>query len=155
MRRIYKLAPVILIESLTKDSNTALALSLDEINLIKSENDDIWEVEADETITNKMATFYQKTNSTYEQLIEKLKHFKTNDVQIPFVLSALASYKNIQNATLVQIKYNEIQAVSTKQFQKSGSQLNVDFSFLTVWTNLTGCAAGNMGFSQRNQKFIQ
>ena len=149
-KRAYKLAPVILVESLTKDINTVLALSLDEINLIKSENDEIWEESSDD----KMASFYQKINHTYEQLIEKLKHFKTNEMQIPFMLNALAAYKNIQNATLVQVKYNDIQAVSSKQFQKNSSQINFDFSFVQTWSQLAG-SSGSVAFSQRNPKFIQ
>lgn len=148
---MYKLAPVVLVESLTKDTTTALALSLDELGLIKSGDDEIWEEDSEQS-NNKMRTFFERTNQTYENLIEKLKHFKANDIQVPFVTSSLANYKNIQNATLVQVNYNEIQAISTKQFQKN-PQFNLEFSFVQLWSQITGQAA-HIPFA-RNKKFVQ
>lgn len=144
---VYKLAPVILVEPLTKNDNLALALSLDEISITKNSDDELWE--EDDSITNKMTSFFERANSTYESLIEKLKSFKTNDVQIPFILKSLATYKSIKNATLVQIKYSDVQAISTKLFQKN-PQLHFDFSFSAIWTQMTDSQT-----PLRNEKFIQ
>jgi hypothetical protein len=99
-----------------------------------------------------MRAFFERTNQTYENLIEKLKHFKANDIQVPFVMSSLATFKNIQNSTLLQVSYNEIQAISTKQFQKN-PQFNLDFSFSQLWSQTTG-QAGHIPFA-RNKKFVQ
>lgn len=142
----YKLAPLMLVESFTKDKTIVLALALDEINLIKSDDEnELWDDDAQTMY--KMTTFFEKTNNTYENLIEKLKKFKTNDVQIPFTYNSLATYKNIQNATLVEIKYNDIQAISSILVQKN-SQIVFDLSFVQVWSQM-----GNHG--KRTQKFVQ
>ena len=144
--RTYKLAPLILVESFTKDRSTVLALALDEINLAKSDDDsELWE--DDDQSTFKMTSFFEKTNPTYENLIEKLKKFRVIDVQIPFTFSSLATYKNLQNATLVQIKYNDIQAISSLLIQRN-PQVNFDPSFTNIWYQY-----GN--FNQRTQKFVQ
>lgn len=144
---VYKLAPVILVEAMTKDDSPKFALSLDEINVVKNSDDELWE--EDDSLTNKMTSFYERTNSTYETLIEKLKSFMTNEVQIPFILSSLATYKSIKNATLVQIRYADIKAISNKQFQKN-AQLHFDFSFVQIWHQTT-----RYNSFQRNEIFIQ
>jgi antiviral helicase SKI2 len=150
-RVVYKLAPVVLIEAMSKEANCALALSLDELTLVKNDdNEQIWEEE--DTIYNRMTSFYDKTNPVYENAIEKLKNFTTNEVQIPFLLHSLASYKSVKNATLVQIRYSDIQAISTKQFQKN-SQLQLDFSFISIWRQMVDSKASFI--SNRNQKFIR
>jgi hypothetical protein len=138
---MYRLAPLVLVESFTKDKNAVLALALDE-TCVLNENE-LWDQDEDD----KMTSFFEKTNTTYENLIEKLKKFKTNDPQIPFVFSSLATYKSLQNATLVQIKYNDIQAISNILVQKN-TQLSFDLSFLQIWYQ-----HGNL--IQRNQKFVQ
>ena len=145
---VFKLAPVVLVEAFSKDRTVVLALSLDEISVVRNDEDELWEDE-ESTIEYKMTAFYEKTNSQYEALVEKLKNFKANEVQIPFNFASLASYKSIQNATLVQIKYNDIQAIANRCIQKSG-QLNFDFSFAAVWFQ---CNAGQQ--QQRNQKLVQ
>lgn len=124
-----------------------LALSLDEISIVKNDENELWEDE-DSPIEFKMTCFYEKTNQQYETLIEKLKNFKANEVQIPFNFSSLATFKNIQNATLIQIKYNDIQAIANRCIKKT-AQLNFDFSFLHVWYQ---CNAGQQA---RNLKIIQ
>lgn len=140
----YKLAPLVLVESITKDRTSVIALALDEINIIKSDEDELWE---DDDYSYKMTSFFEKTNSTYENLIEKLKKFRITDVQIPFVFNSLATYKNLQNATLVQIKYNDIQAISNILVQKN-TQLNFDLSFAQIWYQ-------HGSFNRRNHKFVQ
>lgn len=144
---VYKLAPVILVESFSRDVNSVLALSLDEIGVMKSEDDDLWE--EDDSITNKMTSFYDKTNLQYEHLIEKLKSFKTNEIQIPLVLKSLETYKNIKNATLIKIKYADIQLISSKLVVKN-SQFNFDFSFVSLLDQFN-----EFNFTQRNRKFVQ
>ena len=118
-------------DTLLKDKTQVLALSLDELAVIKNEDDELWDDE-ESSIEYKMTAFYEKTNNQYETLIEKLKNFKANEVQIPFNFSSLATYKNIQNATLVQIRYNDIQAIANRCIQKT-PQLNFDFSFNSIW----------------------
>ena len=39
----YKLAPLVLVESITKDRTSVIALALDEINIVKSDEDELWE----------------------------------------------------------------------------------------------------------------
>lgn len=144
---VYKLAPVILVEAFSRDVNSALALSLDEVGVLKSGDDDLWE--EDDSITNKMTSFYDKTNPQYEHLIEKLKSFKTNEIQIPLVLKSLETFKNIKNATLIKIKYADIQLISSKLVVKN-SQFNFDFSFISLLDQFN-----EFNFMQRNIKFVQ
>jgi superfamily II RNA helicase len=147
----YKLAPVILLDQMTKDNNLVLALSLDEISPINDEeNNELWEDE--DSMRAKMTKFYDRPNGQFEELIEKLKRFKTNEVQIPFILNSLATYKSIKNATLIQIRYNDIQAISTKVFQKNPA-LYHDFSFTQVWNEITNTQATQM--YSRNRITIQ
>lgn len=150
----YRLAPVVLVEPLTKDTNSVLVLCLDELALVKPDDtDELWEEEENQSAAGRMNSFYDRTDPTYEHVIEKLKHFTTNDIQIPLNLNSLATYKSVKNATLAQINYTDILAVSTKQFQKS-SQLQLDFSFVSVWNQLVGANRSSFYFS-RNKKFIQ
>ena len=65
----YRLAPLVLVESFTKDKNAVLALALDETSLL-NENE-LWDQDDDDN--DKMTSFFEKTNPTYENLIEKLK----------------------------------------------------------------------------------
>ena len=147
----YKLAPVILLEPVTKDSGFVLALSLDEVNTSSRESsEELWEDE--DSMSSKMTSFYDRTDNNLESLVEKLKAFKVNDMQIPFMLSSLATYKNLKNSTLVQIRYDDIQAISTKVFQKN-PQLHYDFSFASVWREITNVPSSQM--LQRNVNSIQ
>lgn len=158
-RKMYKLAPVILIEALNKENNLALCLSLDEIRLPK-DDEELWE-ENDDDAFERINKSYDKYNQTYEYLIEKLKSFKSIQVQIPFLLSCLATYKDIKNATLIQIRYSDILAVSNKQFQKS-TQFNMDLSFIQIWQQFSNFSGNqfsdnvaNSDHSQRSKLFIQ
>ncbi len=144
---VFKLAPVLLVEAFSKDRTAVLALSLDEISVVPNDEDELWEDE-ESSIEYKMTAFYEKTNSQYETLIEKLKNFKSNEVQVPFNFASLATYKSIQNATLVQIKYNDIQAIANRCIQKSG-QLNYDLAFVASWFQC------NAGQQKRSQKLVQ
>lgn len=137
---------------MSKDNTHVLALSLGEISLLRSEETDLWEDEHDEkSILKKMVAFYDKVNQEYENLIEKLKNFTTNEVQIPFIMSSLATYRSVKNATLLLIKFTDIQAISTKQFQKN-AQVQVDFSFANpIWTQANSAGAG----STRTVKFVE
>ena len=137
----YKLAPVILVESFNKDKTTVLGICLDEISLIKNDEDELWE-DAN-SITYKMMSFYDKTNPTHENVIEKLKSFKMNEAQLPFTFASLATFQNIQNASLVTIKYSDIQAIVNKIYQK-----NFDYSFVQIWYQLSNVA-------ERDQRFVK
>jgi hypothetical protein len=159
-RKVYKLAPVILIEPLNKENNSALCLSLDEIRLPK-DDEELWEENDDDDAFERINKSYDKYNQTYECLIEKLKSFKSIQIQIPFLLSCLATYKDIKNATLIQIRYSDILAVSNKQYQKS-TQFNMDLSFIQIWqqfSNFSGNQfsekAPNADHSQRSKLLIQ
>jgi hypothetical protein len=157
---VYKLAPVILIEPLNKENNSALCLSLDEIRLPK-DDEELWEENDDDDAFERINKSYDKYNQTYECLIEKLKSFKSIQIQIPFLLSCLATYKDIKNATLIQIRYSDILAVSNKQYQKS-TQFNMDLSFIQIWQQFSNYSgnqfsekAPNADHSQRSKLLIQ
>ena len=149
-KKTYNLTPLILVEGFNKDKTYALAISLDEVTLTKTSDDELW----DEDDSDKMAGYYD-INPTYESLIEKLKNFRSNEVEIPFLVNSLALYRSIQNATLIQVKYHDIQFISTKIFQKS-TQLSFDFSFNSTWLEMTGLSSNQqVSANQRNIKFIQ
>jgi hypothetical protein len=158
----FKLAPVILVESFNKDTNHVLALSLNELKVATTINNDdsLWiDQDDDETIDqnayHKLLTFYDQKNDDYEQYIEKLKNFRMNRINPPFVLDSLMSYRNITNATLVQIKYSDIKAISTKLFQKN-PQLHFDYSFVDIWSEQMGSNSNEpMRSSKRDSKFIE
>ena len=143
----FKLSPVVLVESFSKDKSTVLALSLDEISVLKDDDNELWE-DDDAAAELRFTALYEKTNATYEALIEKLKNFKTNEVQIPFKFSSLATFKSIQSATLIQVKYSDIQAIANRFIQKN-PQLNFDFSFLPIWYQHA------QQQQSRNLKFVQ
>lgn len=100
----------------------------------------LWDEEEEEfynddsyTIKRKLTTFYSdRINSDFESLIEKLKQFRVTQVQAPLTLNSLAIYENTLNSTIVQLRFKDIQAISTKVFQKT-PQLNNDFSFTSIW----------------------
>ena len=131
------MAPVVLIEAMRKDKDSqtcVLALALDEVCVVKS--DELWEDEDERPAASHR--YYDKINASYETLIEKLKNFRTNEVELPLLGGHLATYKSIQHATLVQIRYADIRAVATRQMQKS-AQLPLDFSFAApLWSQCTG-----------------
>ena len=118
-----------------------MGICLDEISLIKNDEDELWE-DAN-SITYKMMSFYDKTNPTHENVIEKLKSFKMNEAQLPFTFASLATFQNIQNASLVTIKYSDIQAIVNKIYQK-----NFDYSFVQIWYQLSNVA-------ERDQRFVK
>jgi superfamily II RNA helicase len=150
---LYKLAPVILLEPITKDTGLVLALGLDEIGAARdtSNKDELWDDE--DSMMTKMTAFYgDRVNAHFENLVEKLKGFRVNDVQIPFIKSSMATYMNLKNATLVQIKYQDIQTISTKAFSKN-PQLHYDFSFAAAWKEITGVSSCQL--LNRNKNTIQ
>jgi superfamily II RNA helicase len=149
---VYKLAPVVLLEAFNKDTGLVLALSLDEVDTAEDSNqDELWEDE--DSMAAKMNSFYtERLNSHFEQLVEKLKTFRVNDVQVPFVKSSLATYLNLKCATLVQIKYGDIKAIGSKVFVKN-PQLHFDFSFTPVWREITTVHSGTL--LKRNKNTIQ
>jgi superfamily II RNA helicase len=149
----FKLAPVILLEPFSKNTSCVLALSLDELSVHKNA-DEVWEEDVDDL--NDMSSFYEKVNPAYETLIEKLKNFKPNQVKVPFVVDSLATYKSIKNATLVQIKFADIETVSYKQFQKS-PQLFADFAFSQLWQQATSAsgAISEGSLIKRSERFVQ
>ena len=55
-------------DTLLKDKTQVLALSLDELAVIKNEDDELWDDE-ESSIEYKMTAFYEKTNNQYETLI--------------------------------------------------------------------------------------
>lgn len=143
---------------MTKDITCVLGLSLGELGPLRSEHDELWEDEDEisgidsNNILKIMTSFYDKINPEYETLIEKLKNFSTNEVQVPLIIGLLATYRNVKSATLVQVKFSDVQAISTKIFQKN-TQIQVDFSFASpIWSQATG--GGNQP-PLRTQKFVE
>lgn len=137
---------------MTRDITTVLALSLGEVNPLQDQ-DDLWDENGGGNISKLMTSFYDKINPEYETLIEKLKHFSTNEVEVPLIINLLATYRNVKNATLVQIKFIDIKAISTKLFQKN-TQIQVDFSFAQpIWSQV--CTTLGQSNSIRTQKFVE
>lgn len=127
---------------MTKYNKSALALSLDEIGILANDDDELWEDEqpGKKNIFRMMTAFYDRVNPEYERLIERLKKFSTNEVEVPLVIGLLATYRNVKNATLTKIKFTDIKAISNKLFQKN-TQIQVDFSFAPqIWNEMTTAA---------------
>lgn len=138
---------------MSKDKTTALVLSLGELGLLASdEQDELWEDEqpgGKKNIFRMMTAFYDSVNPEYESLIERLKKFTTNEVEIQLVIGLLATYRNVKSATMTKIKFGDIKAISSKLFQKN-TQIQVDFSFASqIWTQL----AANL--AHRTSKFVE
>jgi hypothetical protein len=112
---IVKLYPILLLQELT-ETNEALVLSLDEI---------LFDSDVNKLYPAVKYIYDLNGSESIERLIEKLKNFGQVNAELPLLKSHLVAFKDFKNASVMKIKYENIEAITNKVFKHVGTNLDL------------------------------